>query len=439
MSNCYYSMCKAKCFPFLLAVFLMFIHFLSSYPGGVTPDSFLQFEQSLTGKFSSHNPPLMAMLWSVFNHIYAGPQIMLLFHLVLLWGGTLFLYMADDSNKYRWIYFIMPFVPNILSESTMIWKDISFGDSLFFAFAACVYYSYQDRKAPLWASLIFLLVAFYALSVKFQAQFILPVLIFFIITISTHKALLFRMLATAFLFFTFIFCNNFVTEKFAHNSNAWQLRQFFDIAAIAKDLDDDSMMPDYVTQSSIYNFETLKKNSSHKWVDDLIYTEEKVYLGTQDSEKLSLLNQSFYNTILSHPLLYLKHRVLNFSYLMGSFYKANLYAINNFQGEIASLGIDVREVSCFKKSISLFLKIYPNILRINLVALLLILLYISTISWKVLPTTDDNILRYVVIISVLFSLTLFFTTMSSDYRYYYIVRLLSFFSIPIYLKTKSRF
>lgn len=428
-----------KEYPSVLCLILFTIHYLSGYPGGMTPDSMDQFKQSLSFSFNSHHPPLMAMLWSVLNYIYAGPQMMLLLHLSLLWGGVLFLYYADNTNKYRWIYFIIPFVPNVLAQSTMIWKDIGFGNSFFFVFAGCVYYLYKKTKAPLWVSVVFLLITFYALSIKFQSQFIVPVLVFFIVSISSNKRLFFRICMSSILSLMLIFTNSLIIDKLSVNTNSWQLRQFFDIASIVKDLDDDSMLPDYVRHSEIYNFETLKKNFNHKWVDDLIFPENKVYIGTQEKDNLDNLKQSFYNLVTSYPFLYLKHRSLNFLSLMKSFYDSSSYSIIGYKEELKAHKVDITNIKFLKTPISFLLKIYPNILRSNIISLGLILLYSFTLYQRSGYFSEDiSILSYVVTIGFIFSLTLFFATMASDYRYYYVIRLMTFCAIPIYLKSQNK-
>ncbi len=425
-----------KEYPSVLCLILFTIHYLSGYPGGMTPDSMDQFKQSLSFSFNSHHPPLMAMLWSLLNYIYAGPQIMLLLHLSLLWGGVLFLYYADGENKYRWLYFIIPFVPNVLAQSTMIWKDIGFGNSFFFIFAGCVYYLYKKTKAPLWVSVVFLLITFYALSIKFQSQFIVPVLVFFIVSISSNKRLFFRICMSSILSLMLIFTNSLIIDKFSVNTNSWQLRQFFDIASIVKDLDDDSMLPDYVKQSKRYNFDTLKKNFTHHLVNHLVFPEDRIYTSTQDKVKLESLNQSFYKLIISHPFLYLKHRLLNFIYVVKcSYSNYEEYSSTEYKDELRARGINVTTIEFLKQPISFMLKIYPNIFRSNTISVALICLFFVTLYKNSRPFSKENvILSYIVLIGIIYSLTLFFTTMANDYRYYYIVRLLTFFAIPIFLK-----
>ncbi|MFP3018553.1 MAG: hypothetical protein ACEY3E_06745, partial [Candidatus Tisiphia sp.] len=150
----------------------MFLHFASVYPGGMTVDSFSQYEQSISGNYFSHHPPLMSIVWSLLYYIYQGPQIMLLLHLAFIWGGVLLLFYADSQNKYRDLYLLIPFLPNILSQSGIIWKDVAFAFGSFFVVATCIFYTYRQNPAPLWVITGLLLIIFYVVGVKFQAQFI---------------------------------------------------------------------------------------------------------------------------------------------------------------------------------------------------------------------------------------------------------------------------
>ena len=118
--------------PILFGIILFVLHFLSAYPGGMSPDTFSQFHQSINLDLASHHPPITAILWHYLNFIYQGPQVMLFFHLGMLWSGVLLMFYADSSNKFRWIYFAIPLFPMILAQSGYIWKDITFSFAFFF-------------------------------------------------------------------------------------------------------------------------------------------------------------------------------------------------------------------------------------------------------------------------------------------------------------------
>ncbi|HEX9174200.1 MAG TPA: hypothetical protein VF861_16240, partial [Telluria sp.] len=60
---------------------------MAFFPGFMSPDSFMQFEQSRTLRFTDWHPPLMSALWSVLNRVAHGPEGMLDFQLALLWLG----------------------------------------------------------------------------------------------------------------------------------------------------------------------------------------------------------------------------------------------------------------------------------------------------------------------------------------------------------------
>ncbi|UUZ52760.1 hypothetical protein LP419_26560 [Massilia sp. H-1] len=53
----------------------------------MSPDSFMQFEQARTLRFTDWHPPLMSALWSLLDRFSPGPGPMLLFQLSLLWLG----------------------------------------------------------------------------------------------------------------------------------------------------------------------------------------------------------------------------------------------------------------------------------------------------------------------------------------------------------------
>lgn len=271
-------MIKAEYKPYLIVFLLFGLHFLSGYPGGMSPDTFDQFGQSLALKFNSHHPPVMAMVWSLFHKIYPGPQTMLFFHLLLLWGGVLILYFSNPDNKYKWMYFIIPFIPNVLSQSTMIWKDIGFGLCFFFVTSVCIFYTYQQKKAPIYVTILLLFISFYGMAIKFQAQFIVPLLVYWIISISTDKSLQMKLLYSAIGCVFLIYSNLAIIGRYSINTNSWQIRQVFDLAGIVYQTDDEKLFPEYIRESEIYSFEKVKKYYTPKWVDPLFFMRNQKFL-----------------------------------------------------------------------------------------------------------------------------------------------------------------
>lgn len=439
-------MIKHKYFPVVLCFALMVLHFFASYPGGMSADSFDQFSQTFSHELHSHHPPVMSIVWAMFNYLYIGPQTMLLFHLTLLWGGIILLYYSDRNNKFRWLYIIIPLLPNILSQSGNISKDISFSYSFFFIISTCVFSIYRNKKLSILVAFLLLLLCFYGCAVKFQAQFILPIIIFIVISNATSQNFLVKLFITSIISYAIIFSNSSIINHYSTNTQSWQYRQLFDIASIIKDLNDDSQLPQYIKNYEGYNFEDLKKKSSHRIVDALIFGENKVLIGTLDKNNLEELNDTYIKLITNHPFLYIKHRLGNVINIAANWMRPSdfpNYMDNEFIDNIG-VKVDVEihqfENNYLQMAIIKYLKGFHLILRpitANAISMIILLIYgVYIIRNFDIKNKDVQILSFVVLISLMFTLTLSVTTMSSDYRYYYIVRLLSIFSVPIFLKLK---
>ncbi|NRB10547.1 MAG: hypothetical protein HRU35_02885 [Rickettsiaceae bacterium] len=426
-----------KNYPFVICIILLAIHYLASYPGRMTGDSYHQFSQSISLVFDSHHPPIMAMLWSVFNYIYKGPQTMLFLHLSMIWGSSLLLYQADKNNKFRWLYFIIPFTPAILTQSDMIWKDNGFTNSFLLVFAICTYYSYKPTRPNILILATIFIICFYGEAIKFQAKFVTPVLLLFVTTLITKSWL--KRIIISIIFSTIIIgTNTAIIRHYSSDSHGEQIRQIFDIAAIAVDIDDDSVFPDYVKEDPIYSFAKVKEAYTFKTVNYLYFVPEtKIYNSTLDEDKLAALNTAFYHAVLSHPIAYLKHRTLNFLGTQGStaFEKYNKSAYNPL------LPIeDIHQHHRFEKNYlqELFIEYLiaaPAFLMQNILTLILLIIIIGFLLFKFKNQNREySILSYMVALSMVFSLTIFLTTMASDHRYYLFVRTLVFFTMPIFLK-----
>jgi hypothetical protein len=159
----------------------------------------------------------------------------------------LLLFYADSQNKYRNLYLSIPFLPNILSQSGTIWKDVAFAFSSFFVVATCI---------------------FYIVGVKFQAQFIAPILILFVLSIYLKTSLLIRIILTCIILLLIIYGNAKLTKHFSTESHSEQLRQLFDIAGVSVTITNDDLVSKYVKEDQdLYSFEKLKVHYTPRWGD----------------------------------------------------------------------------------------------------------------------------------------------------------------------------
>lgn len=423
--------------PHVILLLLFTIHYIAAYPGGMTSDSEDQFNQSLTLQFNSHHPPIMAMLWSVFNLVYAGPQIMLFFHLSLLWLAIWFLFQSDENNKFRWLYFVIPFSPGVFAVSGMIWKDVGFANCFFFIFAFGVYYICKKQKPPRYILTIVLLIALYGTMVKFQAKFIIPILVLFV-TFALYEPWTKRILTSFILSATIILTNSLFIRYLSTDTHSEQMRQLFDLAGIAVDIDSDDIFPNYIKDDPLYSFEKVKEYYTPRSIDPFVFHQETVvFKSTQNEYNLSKLNDSFYNAIKQHPLSYLKHRAKNFKFLLFSTQK--LFTLDaRFYLEDSKYKFHIIENNILQRFfISYIEKVPKNILK-NITPIILLIFCISLMLWLMQNkeckySSEPIVLAFLFSVSVIFSVTLFFTIMASDYRYFTLVRIMVFGSLPIFL------
>lgn len=432
-------MIKAEHKPYFIVLLLFGLHYLSAYPGGMSPDTLTQYSQSLSFDFISSNPPIMAMFWSVLNFIYKGPQLMLLVQLCFLWGGILLLYNSNPDNKYKKLYFILPFLPHILSQSATIWKDVVFAFSFFFVVSSCIYYTYKKEQISFLKLCGLVLISFYGMAVKFQAQFIVIILIFWVISLAIKRSLWIRLVIASVVSFVMISTNLYVINVNSTKANWWQLRAVFDIAGISMQTGNDELFPDYIKEDELYDYNKLKDNFSHKTVDYIFFEEKgRIFRHSFDPKKSNSLQQSFNEAILKHPFYYLYHRMAVFSYTLKSCYFYHYAFLDDIEAK--NRGIHKFKKEKLKRVIVHYLKAFPRFLPANAFALLLVLFYAFQLFSKrqLAHEPEYNVLKYITLLSLGHTIVILFTVMSSDYRYYYVVRVLSFMAIPIYLQLRAK-
>ncbi|MBA8666287.1 hypothetical protein H1Q59_00015 [Holosporaceae bacterium 'Namur'] len=422
-------------YVYALLLFFAVVNYISGYPGGMTTDSTDQFAQSINYNFNSHHPPIMSMLWSVFNHITQGPQLMLAFHIILLWSSTLIFYKTFKRKypKLALLFIIIPLFPAILSQSTMIWKDISFSLTFLLVISIACYYTMAKEKPSILVNLFLLIMIFYGTGVKFQAKFITPIIILWLVWLNC-KALIRKIVFFTVLGSSLVIGGNIgIIKLFSKESPSEQLRQIFDIAGISV-ITDQNLFPDFIKNNPLFSWEKVKQNYTPKLVNALVYTPDtKIFNMTNSQADIEELNRALFNGITRHPLAYLEHRFLNLrSNLKGK--KYSHYAIVE---EIHTQPYGVKNNNgMLKRIIVKYIKTFPVIFAANGFAFILVVVgicYLARIYYQgyFYYFEEAKVLLSIFMICLVFTITLFFTTMAADYRYYYIVRLLSYFSIPI--------
>jgi hypothetical protein len=135
--------------PALVALLAMIACYFSFYPGAMTWDSLEQLRQARLNEYGDWHPPAMAFLWHQLMRISDGPELILLFHMSMLYGASFYLYLWSLQNHYRWsaIFLLIPFLPWVVNFEFAIWKDVGLAYSWLFATSIAIFYS-NRRNFP---------------------------------------------------------------------------------------------------------------------------------------------------------------------------------------------------------------------------------------------------------------------------------------------------
>jgi hypothetical protein len=137
----------------------------------MSPDSILQFSQSLSNKYTDWHPPAMAAFWHLFVAL-KSPLPMLIGQQVLLWVSLFMISRKFVGFKYYRAILIMGFLPWISNFSGVIWKDVWMGFLLLLAIALIIRNQERDLKFKNIYALFSLLFVLFA--VLFRHNAILP-------------------------------------------------------------------------------------------------------------------------------------------------------------------------------------------------------------------------------------------------------------------------
>ncbi len=135
-------------FPLVTAFAGFLLTVLTFFPGYLSPDSIDQYQQALTFQFTDWHPPIMALLWSILDSIWTGPEPMLLLQAAAFWLGAyaLLSVIPTRSPWARALIIALLFSPAVLNFSGVIWKDVQLGSV--WACAVAVVYSRRARDMP---------------------------------------------------------------------------------------------------------------------------------------------------------------------------------------------------------------------------------------------------------------------------------------------------
>lgn len=157
--------------PFYLGLTGFLLNLVAYYPGFMSPDSLVIYEQSISQHYGDWHPPLMAWAWSFLNRLYSGPQVMLIFQLALLWTGFYFLATGWFSSRRSrtWLFCGLLLAPFVQNFAGYIIKDAQMALSWLLSFSIIARAGFRHRRMTLMEAIISFLLILYGALVRINA------------------------------------------------------------------------------------------------------------------------------------------------------------------------------------------------------------------------------------------------------------------------------
>ncbi|PIZ32239.1 MAG: hypothetical protein COY39_05950 [Alphaproteobacteria bacterium CG_4_10_14_0_8_um_filter_37_21] len=287
-------------------------------PGKMDIDAGGIYEHALAHQYADHHPPLMAYMWHYLNFIYQGPLLMFLINMALLWGALYMLAFKIFNNQRVLQYFtiLIPFMPQIAVHGRIIGKDVIFTFGYGFLAMFLAYLTIHNKKISLIQMLCFLITVVYFTAVKFQAQFILPILLLWLFyTLLRHATCAYKksmaIIASAITSFSIMTMidsinHHLVTEKGSGSNHSWQYVKIFDLSGMSI-YSNQVLLPQFLLKHPKISVEDIQKKYQIAW-EPLIVYEDSPLRGTKDEHERELLLQTWWKEVFNHPVSYIQHR-----------------------------------------------------------------------------------------------------------------------------------
>ena len=413
----------------LLALFSLGIIF-SYWPGFLSPDSTTQLSQAISGNYSDHHPPMMALYWKLWLWWKVGPEPIFLTYQFLLFGSAFLLLRALKGEGIRWIVPFIPLFPHVLFYSGAIWKDVGFAYTFLFSAMLLLSANISNRKLSIVKSIVIWLLLFYGTGVKYQAIFVLPVMtLWFALTILKDGPLLKKIGLWLSLWISVLFACDLLQKTVVSSvgeNHSWQNVKLFDLAGMSVHLDKD-LFPEFVKQGPEYTFEKMKETYSPYRVDELIvgWAPGASLRPGETKEQRDILWNTWFQALKDHPTAYLSHRFAVWKTMVSRSPMKFLDDLTNVEALPSQikyvLSIVGFQLLNFIKEVTYFIYYVP---------FLLIYFFLGLFNWRkkrqyALPLT------MMTGAGIALMAALFVFSMASDLRYIYMTMTFFHFSHPI--------
>jgi hypothetical protein len=314
------------------------------------------------------------------------------------------------------------------------------------------YKDLKQKKFNAFENLIFFIIVFYTTSVKYQAKFILPILLLWYVSVqfnkpsilsarSKLKVLIKHISIAMILCFSIIngieITNNFLVTKHGQGSNnSWQYKKIYDLVGTSININQ-ILVPKFLAKKEVMTLEDLRNHYELAWEPLIVYDHSPLRSAHSDKE-LAAIDKSWKQMIRNHPIGYLKHRLHIWAtgillsapgegYLTGkSTYLSSLEKKHgNLLGGLSFLAN--------KFSWILYIFAYISIFPFQM--------YFIFSSLRLYSKENNKYAKAVFFMSIM-GLTLlfllFFFSLASMPRYIYFTYVMFFFSIPFFIAMRQQ-
>lgn len=286
-----------------------FISLAAFFPGFMSNDSLVQYSESKTLIFKDWHPPIMSWLWSILNLPFDGPEGLLIFNLLLLWGSLYIWHEHFSDKKYAWLILLIGFFPWVINFSGVLWKDVGM------AFALLLISSIGMSKVSTGRFFSLLVVLFYAINLRYNAIFpAIPLLL--LITANwfpRHSAIKLVILPAGILIFTVIvggwFNSHVINSIKTKPSNYMLVDDLAHLSLTAKK----SLIPG-VALEDIQYCSTYEINHNKLVGRHFCLKNRESYIASNPLN--AELKKIWVAEVIKHPIEYISFRLAAFSYLL---------------------------------------------------------------------------------------------------------------------------
>ena len=396
------------------------------YPGLMSPDSLGNLSDGRLGQYSDLQAPVMSFVWRQLDQIVDGPALMFIMQNVIFWTAVAIFWTATEekSPRLRICFVVFALLPQILSQLTTVWKDVGMGVTLLMA-SALIYYA--DRKRNKLAFFLAPLFLFYADAVRLNAfPAVLPLTIWGALVgcrLFGIKKTRLLPLAAGLICFAILSGAVYMVNKYLTGGKTvypFQQVLLYDLAAISKEKDE-PLFPDYVLHSD-FSFDEVKANYNLRSVNALIYPhasspdEREVLKLTRNADEIKALWGKWFETVRANPLIYVRHRWKIFAQLIGftTVSVSNLYWDSGF----STSPPEYRREDNIAQTV--LMKYFSTFRKVGFFHgfLWLLLLFFFFVKAAVNKLDGDwEIIFFLALSGILFTLAYFPTTPSTEFRY----------------------